>query len=152
VRTAAAVAALLWAASCRPAGPALEGQLDRLIPPLLEEDSIPAAVVVAGSRDGVDYRRAFGRASLDTQFDLASCTKVVATTTCIMKLVEEGRLSLDAPAGTILDCFAGRSFTVRDLLHHRSGLPAYFAPASRGADAILAEAARLKPVKEGVYS
>ncbi len=58
-------------------------------------------------------------------FDLASMTKVVATTTMAMLLVEEGRLELDRPVAEYLPAFgaAGKGMvTVRDLLAHRSGL------------------------------
>jgi CubicO group peptidase (beta-lactamase class C family) len=40
-----------------------------------------------------------------------------------MKLVEEGKLSLDDPIGKHLKPFEGRRITLRDLLHHSSGLP-----------------------------
>jgi len=62
----------------------------------------------------------------DTIFDVASLTKVVATTPAIMRLVEEGRLQLDAPVGRHVAAFAtdGReAVTVRHLLTHTSGLP-----------------------------
>ena len=78
-----------------------------LIEPLVEEaiaaGQIPGAVVVAGRGDQVLYRRAFGHRAvqpspeamtLDTIFDVASLTKVVATTTAVMALVEDGRIRL----------------------------------------------------------
>ena len=61
---------------------------------------MPGAVVVVGRGDQVLYEKAFGQRArgplaepmtLDTVFDLASLTKVVATTTAVMKLVERGR-------------------------------------------------------------
>ena len=64
---------------------------------------IPGAVVVAGRGDQVLYRHAFGHRAvqpspeamtLDTIFDAASLTKVVATTTAVMALVEDGRIRL----------------------------------------------------------
>lgn len=62
-----------------------------------------------------------------TIYDLASLTKVVATTTAVMLLVEDGRLRLDAPVTEYLPGFRGRGkefVTVRHLLSHTSGLPA----------------------------
>ncbi len=67
------------------------------------------------------------RASEDTLFDAASLTKVTATTPCVMRLVEEGRLRLEAPVKTYLPAFDGEgreTITVRQLLTHTSGLRA----------------------------
>jgi serine-type D-Ala-D-Ala carboxypeptidase len=64
----------------------------------------------------------------DDLFDLASLTKVLATTGLAAQLAEEGRLSLDAPAARYLPALgaAGKEqVTVRQLLAHSSGLPAY---------------------------
>ncbi|RBP38507.1 CubicO group peptidase (beta-lactamase class C family) [Roseimicrobium gellanilyticum] len=63
--------------------------------------------------------------SQDTIFDLASLTKVVATTPSIMLLVEQGRVKLDAPVSTYIPQFAGgvrERITVRHLMVHTSGL------------------------------
>jgi CubicO group peptidase (beta-lactamase class C family) len=68
-----------------------------------------------------------------TIYDLASVTKVVATTTVAMLLYDRGRLDLDQPLGDILPAFvigAQSSLlrcevTLRTLLAHSSGLPAY---------------------------
>jgi len=60
----------------------------------------------------------------DTGFDLASLTKVVATTPVILALAARGALGLDEPAASYLPRFtAARSVTVRHLLTHTSGLP-----------------------------
>ena len=144
-----AVAAVLVAlAGCQTAAPG-QSALDTIVPPILDQDHIPSAVIVAGDVDRVTYERAFGSATLDTIYDLASCTKVVATTTAVMKLVEEGKLSLDDPIGKYLKPFEGRRITIRDCLHHCSGLPAYLTPKSRTSDGILAEIASLRPTAGG---
>lgn len=95
---------------------------------------IPGAVVLIGQGHEIVYRRAFGvRATRpqpalmtdDTIFDLASLTKVVATTTAVMQLVERGKLGLDASASTYWPQFATagkQNITIRDLLTHYSGL------------------------------
>jgi CubicO group peptidase (beta-lactamase class C family) len=66
----------------------------------------------------------------DTIFDLASVSKVVATTPIAMLLYERGQLDLEAPVSSLLPEFAGddprrKEVTVRMLLAHCSGLPAY---------------------------
>ncbi|HLK32980.1 MAG TPA: serine hydrolase domain-containing protein, partial [Terriglobales bacterium] len=66
----------------------------------------------------------------DTIFDLASVSKVVATTSMAMLLYERGQLDLEAPLVSLLPDFAGddlrrEQVTVRLLLAHSSGLPAY---------------------------
>lgn len=85
-------------------------------------------------RNGVAYKRAYGWRALvperepmtiDTIFDAASLTKVIATTPAVMLLVERGRLKLDEPVRTYLPEFTGNgkeNITVRQLLTHTSGL------------------------------
>lgn len=142
----------LLAAGCAPT-PAPESPLDRLVPSILDQDRIPSAVVVAGTVDGVAYRRAFGEARLDTVYDLASLTKVVATTSVAMKLVEDGRLSLDDRVARYLPAFAERDITIEQLLTHRSGLPAYVRPSpGQGPDELLAAFPRLAGPKVYRYS
>ena len=77
------------------------------IAPLIEaaiaRHELPGAVVLVGRGDAIVYHAAFGQRAVqpapeamteDTIFDLASLTKVVATTTSVMQLVEEGRIRL----------------------------------------------------------
>jgi CubicO group peptidase (beta-lactamase class C family) len=89
-----------------------------------------------------------------TRFDLASLTKVLATTTAVMQLVDAGRLALDAPVHNLLPAFRGPaldSITVRQLLTHTAGLvqwqPLYYAAATP-AEAL--EAIRTMPLPWGV--
>lgn len=124
-----------------------DSPLDTLVPRILQEDRIPGAVIVAGDIDAIRYRKAFGTAKPDTIFDLASCTKAVATATAALLLVEQGRLSLDQRLGSLVKCFGGREITIRDLLLHRSRLPAYLTPAGTSPEAILSEFAALPPLK-----
>ena len=96
-----------------------------------------AAAVEVGRSTGSIWNAAFGRAgaaedapptSADTVFDLASLTKVVATTTLAMRAVDRGRLDLDAPLGNRLEYWRGEdraSVTAADLLAHASGLTAH---------------------------
>jgi CubicO group peptidase (beta-lactamase class C family) len=98
----------------------------------------PAAVVVIGRRDTVLYARGYGRVTWSpdaavpdpdsTLWDLASLTKVVATASAAMRLADTHRLDLDAAVVRYLPRFRGGRkphVTVRMLLDHTSGLPAY---------------------------
>jgi uncharacterized protein YbbC (DUF1343 family)/CubicO group peptidase (beta-lactamase class C family) len=95
---------------------------------------LPGAVILVGRGDAIVYHKPFGQRAVrptpepmteDTIFDLASLTKVVATTTSVMKLVEEGRIRLTDPVAQFIPEF-GRygkgAITVRQLLTHTSGL------------------------------
>jgi uncharacterized protein YbbC (DUF1343 family) len=85
-------------------------------------------------RDGQAYHKAFGQRALvpapeaateDTIYDAASLTKVIATTTAVMQLVERGKIDLEAPVARYLPWFAANGkgeVTVRQLLAHVSGL------------------------------
>jgi serine-type D-Ala-D-Ala carboxypeptidase len=106
----------------------------RIVEKTILDGKIPGAVVLIGNREKVIYRQAFGFRSLkpekipmatDTIFDLASLTKVVATTIAVMQLVEMGKLTLDDPVARYWPAFkANRKghITVRELLTHYSGL------------------------------
>ncbi len=97
----------------------------------------PGAAVIVGRKGKAVLQRGFGRLSWDesspevnpasTIYDLASLTKVVGTTTAIMVLFDQGRISLDSPVSHYLPEFSGGEkdvVTIRQLLTHRSGLPA----------------------------
>lgn len=86
----------------------------------------PAAAVELGSSVAPLWSHAFGTGS-QTPFDLASLTKVIATTTLVMELVRTGALRLEEPVAACIDEWRGgdrEAVTVRDLLEHASGLPA----------------------------
>ena len=97
---------------------------------------IPGAVILIGTLRRTLYRQAIGNRVLrpvpepmrvDTIFDLASLTKVVATTPALMQLVEQKKLALDAPVARYWPPFAANGkepITIRDLLTHYSGLAA----------------------------
>jgi len=99
--------------------------------------AFPAAVVEVGSRDGVLWQQAFGRLDhdadaavtrADTIFDLASLTKVIATTSLVMRLVERGTVRLNHPIRNWIPEWRGNDrehVTVRSLLSHSSGLTAW---------------------------
>jgi CubicO group peptidase (beta-lactamase class C family) len=99
--------------------------------------AFPAASVDVGRAGGPLWRYAIGRltfdpeaphAAHDTIFDLASLTKVIATTTLAMRAIDDGRLRLDDRVGAWIRDWRGADrddVTVRDLLAHASGLTAY---------------------------
>ena len=97
---------------------------------------VPGAVILVGHRGKTVYRKAFGLRALtpralpmkvDTIFDLASLTKVVATTTAVMVLVDRGLIHLDKPAAAYWPAFGANGkggITIRQLMTHTSGLRA----------------------------
>jgi serine-type D-Ala-D-Ala carboxypeptidase len=103
----------------------------------IAERAFPAAVIEVGTSGQPLWRRAFGTltfdaaaaaATDDTIFDLASLTKVVATTPMVMQQVERGVLAVDDPVSGHLAAWSGddrADVTLRDLLAHCSGLPAW---------------------------
>jgi CubicO group peptidase (beta-lactamase class C family) len=96
----------------------------------------PGGAVIVGRRGGIVWEHGYG--TLDwtsgtpvdaerTMYDMASLTKVVATTAATMMLVDRGKLHVDDPVVRSLPDFTGKDkadVTLRDLLTHRSGLPA----------------------------
>lgn len=66
--------------------------------------------------------------TLETIYDMASCSKVIATTSAIMKLLEQGKLRLFDAISSYLPFFNDHEITVWDLLTHSSGLPPFIAP------------------------
>ena len=134
------ILALLLAAGCRTA-PAREQSaafqdVDRLLESFRERGAFPGGVLAVGHRGAVAHLHAFGRLTYDadappvsagTLYDLASLTKVVATTTMAMILVDEGTLHLDQPVQELLPGFQGpgkERVTVCHLLTHSAGLDA----------------------------
>jgi CubicO group peptidase (beta-lactamase class C family) len=103
----------------------------------VEGHAFPAACIEVGRHDGGRWTEAVGALTYDpyapaatpaTIFDLASLTKVLATTTLAMRAVDAGRLTLDDPVGQWLRDWRGtdrESVTLRQLLAHSSGLTAY---------------------------
>jgi CubicO group peptidase (beta-lactamase class C family) len=99
--------------------------------------AFPAGVIEVGTSAQLRWRQSFGAltydpaappAQDDTIFDLASLTKVLATTPLVMRLVERGALGLDDPIARYLPSWLGadrQTVTIRDLLSHASGLPAH---------------------------
>ncbi len=112
-------------------------RLDGLMNELIVAGRMPGAVLLVARHGNVVWREAYGSAeleptprpmSVDTLFDLASLTKVLVTTTATMMLVERGEFRLDQPVAYYVPAFAEQGkgdITLRQLLTHQSGLPAW---------------------------
>ncbi len=124
--------ALMFQAGAAPAS------VDRAVQEGIARGVYPGAVVVVGRRDTVLLARGYGYLTWSaksavpqpdsTMYDLASLTKVVATTPAVMLLLEEGKVQLDRPVRDYLPDFQGAGkdrITVRQVLSHTSGLPAW---------------------------
>jgi uncharacterized protein YbbC (DUF1343 family)/CubicO group peptidase (beta-lactamase class C family) len=108
-------------------------EMDRMVEETIAQKGCPGGVIWV-EREGRSYTKALGRRAvdptaepmtLDTIFDAASLTKVVATAPCVLLLVERGQAELDAPVSRYLPAFTGfqrERITVRHLLTHTSGL------------------------------
>jgi uncharacterized protein YbbC (DUF1343 family)/CubicO group peptidase (beta-lactamase class C family) len=108
--------------------------VDVIINDAVDTGLIPGGVLVIGHNGQVIYKKAYGSRALipnrepmtlDTIFDAASLTKVVATTPSVMKLFEAGKIRIDDPVTKYLPEFQGgkSDITVRLLMTHFSGMP-----------------------------
>lgn len=133
-------------------------RLDQAIEETIAAGKCPGAALWI-EHDGLIYQRAYGQRAvepaaeamtMDTVFDVASLTKVVATTPAVLLLVERGQVQLDAPVRRFLPEFDGEgrgSITVRHLLTHTSGLRVGISGADFGDYAAgMAVALRQRPV------
>ncbi|MFI5120889.1 MAG: exo-beta-N-acetylmuramidase NamZ domain-containing protein [Thermoanaerobaculia bacterium] len=113
-------------------------RIDEVVTESIAKKECPGAVVLVGRHGRIVFRRAYGRRAVlpapepmtpDTVFDLASLTKVVATATSVMALVEDGRVRLQDRVAKHIPEFASGGgardqVTVEELLTHRAGLAA----------------------------
>ena len=122
-------AAAIASAQSYAASPALDAAIDQAV----HDGLIPGAVLIAGQNGKILHRKAYGDRAIvparepmtvDTIFDAASLTKVIATTPSLMKLFEEGKLRIADPVTNYLPEFQGgkSDITIRDLMTHFSGL------------------------------
>lgn len=111
-----------------PGSPAMDAAIDQAV----QEGLIPGAVLIVGHDGKIVHRKAYGSRALvpereamtlDTIFDLASLTKVIATTSAAMKVFEDGKLRLSEKVTDYLPEFQGgkSDITIRDLMTHFSG-------------------------------
>lgn len=111
--------------------------VERVLERALADSAFPGAVAIVGTSRGILAERGVGRLdwkadapapTAHTLWDLASLTKVVGMTSAVMQLVEQGRVSLDAPVQRYLPDWTGpgkQAVTIRHLLTHTAGLPAF---------------------------
>jgi len=112
-------------------------KIDHVVQRGISAGGYPGSAVVVGRRGAAVWEKGFGRMTWGresspvvaerTIYDLASLTKVVATTTAVMILFDEGKIHLDDPVSQYVPEFADGekgAVTIRHLLEHRSGLPA----------------------------
>ncbi len=114
----------------------LRDSLRTVLNTALSDGAFPGAIAVIGNHEGVLASLGVGqldatdaqRPSLSTMYDLASLTKIIATTSIMLQLVDQGRIALDSPAVAYLPEWKGpraSSVLIRHLLSHSSGLVAW---------------------------
>ncbi|HVE61324.1 MAG TPA: serine hydrolase, partial [Chitinophagaceae bacterium] len=108
--------------------------IDSIVNDGLIKKAFPGAVVMAVHNGQIKYHKAFGNfefdpnsigVTLESVYDLASVTKISATTVSVMKLYEEGRLDLDKTLGDYLSYTQGTNkagLSIREILLHQAGL------------------------------
>lgn len=113
-------------------------KIDSIAQRYIQKGAMPGCAVLVMRGNDIVYEKAFGKMDYSVSaeaidpyqhtYDLASVTKIAATTISVMKLVEEGRLELDVPISTYLADLKGTNkadLTVRRLLQHNAGLPSW---------------------------
>ena len=114
------------------------GAIDSIVNDAIAKKAFPGCVVLAVHDGKIMYNKAFGNyeygssqaVSLESIFDLASVTKVSATTVAVMKLYEEGKLDLKKRLGNYLPVVRGTnkaSLQIDDILMHQAGLVPFIA-------------------------
>lgn len=118
-----------------------KNSIQQLFDQAIADKAFPGGCIVVGTAQQIFLNHCYGYYTYarqkpdtpDSLFDLASLTKVIATTSAVMKLYEEGKIDLDDKVVKYLPQFTGPNFlqtklkatiTIRDLLAHSSGLPA----------------------------
>ena len=114
-----------------------KNMVDELFKREFERETFPGFVLLIGNSQRILFKESFGFKALkpveeennaDTIYDLASLTKVVATTSAVMKLLELGKLCLYDPVAYYVDEFkedSKKDIRIFHLLTHSSGLPPY---------------------------
>lgn len=113
-------------------------KIDSIASHYVQRQAFPGCAILVMKGNQIVYDKAFGRMDYtrqsqeidtwETMYDLASVTKIAATTICTMHLVEQGSLELDVPISRYLPDLQGsnkENLTIRRLLQHNAGLPAW---------------------------
>ena len=110
--------------------------IDSIVEDAIRQQAIPGAVVLVAKDGKIAFEKAYGYLSYDsteevypqTLYDLASVTKVMATTVSLMKLYDDGKLKLDKKLGDYLPWVRGsnkQNLTIKDILLHQAGLKSF---------------------------
>ena len=140
--------------------------LESFMESAVEDSAWPGGVLLAAKGGNIFYHQGHGFHTYDRNhpvrssdiFDLASITKVIATTSAIMRLVDQNKINIDKPVVTYLPDFEGKkkkykkqksTITVKDLLSHSSGLPAFkqYYQMKKSRDLILESIYNTEPVR-----
>lgn len=106
-------------------------KFNQLVVDSINEGAFPGANFAIVFKNGV-YMNSFGNKSLypepekndiNTLYDMASLTKIICTTTCALRLIEDGKLRLYAPVKKYFPEFPFSNITVWNLMTHTAGLP-----------------------------
>ncbi|MCB0836845.1 MAG: serine hydrolase [Bacteroidetes bacterium] len=113
-------------------------KIDSIAEHYIKKGAMPGCAIMVLKGNQIVYDRSFGKTeygpkgmpihSFDHTYDLASVTKVIATTLCTMHLVERGVLDLDRPIKSYLPELSGTNkanLTIRRLMQHNAGLPSW---------------------------
>jgi CubicO group peptidase (beta-lactamase class C family) len=112
-------------------------QVDEIIQSAIKDSAFPGSVVLISKDRKIIYEKAFGHLTYNdisaavtknTVYDIASLTKVIATTTAAMLCYDKKLFSLDDPVAKYIPEFAqnGKEYvTIKNLLLHNSGLPSF---------------------------
>jgi CubicO group peptidase (beta-lactamase class C family) len=141
-----------------------QAKIDQTVGAAIAKHLTPSCCVVIGTSKDILFAKAYGHltydqgspaATLDTLYDMASCSKAVGTTSATALLLQDGKLNLDDPVSKYLPSWNRddkRTITIRNLATHTSGLPAYTsadaaeagrAPGESHADALIKHIAAL---------
>ena len=140
--------------------------LESFMESAVEDSAWPGGVLLAAKGGNIFYHQGHGFHTYARNhpvrssdiFDLASITKVIATTSAIMRLVDQNKINIDKPVMTYLPDFKGKkkkykkqksTITVKDLLSHSSGLPAFkqYYQMKKSRDLILGSIYDTEPVR-----
>jgi CubicO group peptidase (beta-lactamase class C family) len=111
--------------------------VERIVTEAIKDSAFPGAVLLISKDRNIQFHKAFGyytydknskEVSTETIYDLASLTKVIATTTAVMLCVDKNLFSLDDYVAKYIPEFSSNNkenITIRNLLLHNSGLPAW---------------------------
>ena len=110
--------------------------IDHIVAQLIEKKGAPGCRVLVMQEGKEIFNKSYGHLNYDkkkkvndsTVYDIASITKIAATTLAVMKLYEEGKLDIEKPLGTYCDRAKGsnkENLLIKDILQHRAGLVAW---------------------------